>query len=59
MRATLSPTPHALAYGWHGALVELRGGPRNVKVSTRRAPVQGSTIFWNEPLVLWVLGQMQ
>lgn len=32
--------------------VELRGGPRNVKVSTRRAPVQGSTIFWNEPLVL-------
>ncbi|KIZ01819.1 hypothetical protein MNEG_6139 [Monoraphidium neglectum] len=35
--------------------VELRGGPRNVKVSTRRAPVQGSTIFWNEPLVLEVL----
>jgi hypothetical protein len=32
--------------------VELRGGARNVKVATRRAPVQGSTIFWNEPLVL-------
>lgn len=35
--------------------VELRGGARNIKVATRRAPVQGSTIFWNEPLVLEVL----
>ncbi|GBF99656.1 hypothetical protein Rsub_12475 [Raphidocelis subcapitata] len=35
--------------------VELRGGPRNVKAATRRVGVQGSTIFWNEPLVLEVL----
>jgi hypothetical protein len=34
------------------ATVELRGGARNVKVATRRAPLQGSTVFWNEPLVL-------
>jgi hypothetical protein len=32
--------------------VELRGGSRNVKAATRRVAVQGSTIFWNEPLVL-------
>lgn len=35
--------------------VELRGGSRNVKAATRRVPVQGSTLFWNEPLVLCVL----
>ncbi|KAI8467301.1 MAG: hypothetical protein J3K34DRAFT_395121 [Monoraphidium minutum] len=32
--------------------VELRGGARNVKVATRRAPVQGTAMVWNEPLVL-------
>lgn len=35
--------------------VELRGGERNIKMTTRRELAQGCTIFWNEPLVLEVL----
>lgn len=41
-----------LLNNWGGAAVELRGGSRNVKVTTRKAAVINSTIHWAEPLTL-------
>jgi hypothetical protein len=35
--------------------VELRGGERNVKVATKKAPVAASGLLWNEDLTLEVL----
>uniref|UniRef100_A0A383VVM2 C2 domain-containing protein n=1 Tax=Tetradesmus obliquus TaxID=3088 RepID=A0A383VVM2_TETOB len=35
--------------------VELRGGARNIKVSTKKAGVQGTAILWNETMTLEVL----
>eukprot|EP00775_Hariotina_reticulata_P011665 gene11665-11808_t len=35
--------------------VELRGGSRNVKVATKKAPVSGTAIQWNESMTLEVL----
>jgi hypothetical protein len=34
------------------ATVELRGGSRNVKVATKKAPVAGTAILWNETVSL-------
>lgn len=35
--------------------IELRGGSRNVKVATKKGPVAGTAILWNESLTLDVL----
>jgi len=48
-------------YKWDGydfegfVKVEIRGGPRNVKVQSKAIKVEGSSIYWNEDLVLEVL----
>jgi len=48
-------------YKWDGydfegfVKVEIRGGTRNVKVQSKPVKVEGSSIYWNEDLVLEVL----